>query len=177
MVLESLANVGEFVGGLGVVLSLIYVAVQIRHNTASRRMETYARTLEQMSALQHQLAKDHEFTRMYNIGLLDIYALGQTDRVRFVWVLTQFFGALEFMHYQEQEGNLPDELWQRWVNTTRWWLTFPGVIEWWNTMPTPFTDRFTAFVEDCIEQGWEVPNAEGWEALLFAPPVGREPRS
>ena len=71
MNLESLANFGEFIGGIGVILSLIYVALQIRHNTASRRTETYARTLERMSVIQQQLAKDHDFTKMYNTGLED----------------------------------------------------------------------------------------------------------
>ena len=33
MTLENLGNIGEFVGALAVVLSLIYLAVQIRQNT------------------------------------------------------------------------------------------------------------------------------------------------
>jgi len=52
MNLESLANFGEFIGGIGVILSLIYVAFQIRQNTVSRRTETYARTVERFSGLQ-----------------------------------------------------------------------------------------------------------------------------
>jgi len=52
MNLASLANFGEFIGGIGVILSLIYVAFQIRQNTVSRRTETYARTVERFSGLQ-----------------------------------------------------------------------------------------------------------------------------
>jgi hypothetical protein len=38
--LESLGNIGDFVGGLGVVLTLAYLAVQIRQNTATTRVQT-----------------------------------------------------------------------------------------------------------------------------------------
>jgi hypothetical protein len=38
--LESLGNIGDFVGGLGVVLTLAYMAVQIRKNTATTRVQT-----------------------------------------------------------------------------------------------------------------------------------------
>lgn len=33
MTLEQLANIGELIGGLAVVASLIYLAIQIRQNT------------------------------------------------------------------------------------------------------------------------------------------------
>ena len=43
MRLEDLANVGEFVSGVVVILSLVYLAVQVRQNTASLRTENFAR--------------------------------------------------------------------------------------------------------------------------------------
>ena len=35
IILENLGNIGDFVGGLGVVATLIYLAIQIRQNTAA----------------------------------------------------------------------------------------------------------------------------------------------
>ena len=37
---EALGNIGDFVGGLGVVVTLAYLAVQIRQNTATTRVQT-----------------------------------------------------------------------------------------------------------------------------------------
>ena len=37
MTLEDLANLGEFIGAFAVVVSLIYLAIQIRQNTAQIR--------------------------------------------------------------------------------------------------------------------------------------------
>ena len=33
--LEDLGNLGDFVGGVAVVITLIYLAIQIRHNTGA----------------------------------------------------------------------------------------------------------------------------------------------
>ena len=49
MDLDTLAKLGEFVNGFFVVLSLVYLAHQVRMNTKSLRSENYARVLERMS--------------------------------------------------------------------------------------------------------------------------------
>jgi hypothetical protein len=46
--LDELGNIGDFVGGLAVVVTLVYLALQIRQNTAATRVET----------VQHLLTSD-----------------------------------------------------------------------------------------------------------------------
>jgi len=41
--LQFLGNLGEFIGGLAVIVSLVYLALQVRQNTQSLRTENYAR--------------------------------------------------------------------------------------------------------------------------------------
>ena len=58
MSLDTLAQIGEFVGGFFVVISLIYLARQVGQNTKSLRTENYARVLDRMSTLQSRLSLD-----------------------------------------------------------------------------------------------------------------------
>ena len=113
MELQTLANVGEFLGGLGVIVSLIYLAVQIRGNTSSQQSETYARSLERMASMQAFMAKDHALTKVFNAGLVDPSQLTITQRVQFSWILTEMFGNLEFMFFQAEQRNISAELWTR----------------------------------------------------------------
>ena len=39
--LEALGNLGDFIGGIAVVVTLLYLALQVRHNT--RAMQTASR--------------------------------------------------------------------------------------------------------------------------------------
>ncbi len=50
MTLQDLGNIGEFVGALGVVASLIYLALQIRQNTRQLRNNARAIRLAEVRA-------------------------------------------------------------------------------------------------------------------------------
>ena len=168
MELHTLANIGEFLGGFGVFVSLIYLAVQIRGNTSSQRSENYARSLERMASIQQLLASDGDLANMYNQALIDPSQLTTTQKTQFTWILTEFFGNLEFMFFQAEQRNISAELWDRWVETLKWWLTFPGVLAWWRGKPAPFTPAFTRCVERCIAQGYQPENPGAWESYIGA---------
>jgi hypothetical protein len=168
MELQTLANVGEFLGGLGVIVSLIYLAVQIRGNTLSQQSESYARSLERMASMQAYMAKDHALSKMFNGGLIDPGQLTITQKSQFSWVLTEMFGNCEFMFFQSEQRNIPAELWDRWEETMTWWLTHPGVVTWWKVKPTPFTPAFTSCVEECIARGYQPESPGAWESFVGA---------
>jgi hypothetical protein len=47
MDLEAFGSIGDFVGGIGVIVSLLYLAVQIRQNTKAVRSSSYHQAAEQ----------------------------------------------------------------------------------------------------------------------------------
>lgn len=166
MDLRTLADVGEFLGGLGVIVSIVYLAIQVRGHTSSVRAENYARSLERVASMQEYLARDQAFTKIFNRGLVDPGSLSPTERSQMMWVFTELFGTLEFMCVQAKEGNISPELWSRWEETLRWWLTFPGVRAIWEARPTPFTPIFTRCVERCIELGYRSERQGDFERFL-----------
>ena len=87
-------------GGVVLVISLAYLAYQLRQNTQSLRSENYARVLERMSTVQAQLSMDPELHHMFMVGAEDPARLARADRIRFSWALYELFGAGEFMFHQ-----------------------------------------------------------------------------
>ena len=49
MTLQDLGAIGEFIGGIAVVITLVYLAVSIRQNTKSVRASTYQAILDSSS--------------------------------------------------------------------------------------------------------------------------------
>ena len=82
MTLDDLGNIGEFVGAVGVVVSLIYLAVQIRRNTRSVRASTFQEAVRDVAILSDLLATDAELSRIWSSGLQDLDALKPDERVR-----------------------------------------------------------------------------------------------
>jgi hypothetical protein len=167
MNLETLANLGEFLGGIGVILSLIYVAIQIRGNTKSQQADITARVLDRMAAMQHTYAFDPEANAFFMKGINDPTAFSLEERSRFTWLMTEFLSAMEFLLQQYKAGNVDEDTWNRWSGTFDWWLTFPGFRATWHGRPTPFTELFTHYIEERIVANEGHFNKERWDAFLF----------
>lgn len=159
MGLQDLANLGEFISSVAVIVSLVYLAIQVRQNTESIRTENYARALERISTMQSVLFENGELARLQAQGVLDPSLLTREERLRLTWWLSEAFGAFEFMFHQAQSGALPAEVWSRWSATTAWWVSFPGVQSWWQARPTPFSQSFSSFIDTLIRDSGVDPEA------------------
>lgn len=114
MDLQSLANIGEVIGAVVVVLSLVYLAIQVRQSTQAQRTENYARALERLAAMQSVLGQDDEISLVFSKGVVDSSKLTPQERVRFTWSLYEAFGAFEFMFHASKTDAIVEEVWSRW---------------------------------------------------------------
>ncbi len=167
MDMQSLANLGEVVGAVVVILSLIYLSIQVRQNTQAQRTENYARALDRLAAMQSTLSQDSEISLIFSRGVLDPSKLTSLEKLRFNWSLYEAFGAFEFMFHASRTDAIPDEVWTRWSSGVAWWLSFPGVQTWWNAKPLPFTDSFTSFVETLIKDNpTDANSTQRWQEFM-----------
>ena len=67
--LEALGNIGDFVGGIAVILTLIYLAVQIRDNTRSTRLAAMQSTMLSAQNIGKLPAQDRDLARVVRVGL------------------------------------------------------------------------------------------------------------
>jgi hypothetical protein len=164
MSLEDLGNIGEFVAAVAVVVSLIYLAVQIRQNTGSLRTSAYEHVATGAADLNARISESAELTKLVTLGGLDPDRLSPEERVRFMFLMFAIFGNLEFIFQQWQRGLIEPDAWDRWSQTIRYYTWQPGVRSWWAIKPAPFSESFTRYVEsECLGQP---PNAEEMQATL-----------
>ncbi len=71
MTLNDLANLGQIIGALAVVVSLFYVAHQIQQNKNAVRSATAQTVHEHFSNWYHLIAADAEFAQIAANGLRD----------------------------------------------------------------------------------------------------------
>jgi hypothetical protein len=89
MSLQDLGNLGEFIGAIGVVVSLIYLAAQIRHNTRAIRASAQQETTRDVSDFLSQITDNAEVARILRIGLGEWDKLDDDDRMRFSMLLSR----------------------------------------------------------------------------------------
>ena len=149
--LESLANLGEIISAIAVVVSLVYLAVQVRQNTRAQQTENFSRALDRIAAMQATLSQDPAMSVIFSKGVADPSELTPKERMQFTWAMYELFGAFEFMFLASKDNSIPEEVWRRWSSAVAWWLSFPGVHAWWTVRPIPFADSFTSYVESLLE--------------------------
>jgi len=143
--LQDLANVGEFVGGIAVIVSLVYLAIQIRQNTQSQRAATFQAVTDSISELT-QIGIDPELGRIFTVGLQGSGSLSETEERQFHFMLLNGMRRFENAHLQWRSGVLSDEQFEGFRNGNARILLSPGGRKWWPLWQDHFSAPFREFV-------------------------------
>ena len=93
MDITTLAAWGEFIGGIAVVVSLIYLASQIRQNSRLLRASTASATMATNNDFSSLVVQDLEVARIFREGRADRSSLSDDDLQRFDSLLGMAFTA------------------------------------------------------------------------------------
>ncbi len=112
MTLEDLGNLGDFVGGAAVIVTLVYLAVQIRQNTRMLRQATGQTFRSDSTAVIGLTAHSAENAAVYRKGLTHPDQLSPDERTHFFLLLTANFFHLAQGHLAYLEGAQSEVTWE-----------------------------------------------------------------
>ena len=144
---EAIGAVGEIVGAFGVIVSLLYLAVQIRGDARAKRAATVHEQSEAVRSFLQMIATDQELGAIYLRGLRDFQSLEDWDHVRFSSHLGFLFRVFEENFFQWDEGNLDAHLWRGFESPIIDMLAYPGVREWSSTRSHWYSMPFGEFIQ------------------------------
>ena len=153
MDITTLAAWGEFIGGIAVVASLLYLASQIRQNSRLMRASTTSSSNQVMSTMSAMLAQDPEVARIYSDGIADRASLPQTDRQRFDALLTLWLQAPYEQFQFKRDGVSSPPQWTYHAQGLAHLLQFPGAQQWWHEYRGLYWQEFADFVDGLIREG------------------------
>jgi len=153
MDITTLAAWGEFIGGIAVVVSLIYLAGQIRQN--SKLLQVSASVAQGESEIaQYKLGVDDpELVHIIERGVVDRDSLSDSDRRRFESWLGMSTAIFQRNYFMAQDGALKQALWQGEMRANMEMLQQPGSLGWWNDRKGRFSDEFGEFLDGLIREG------------------------
>ena len=111
MNLAELASIGEIVSSIAVIISLVYLAMQIRQNTEAERTSTYQSIVSDFGALNNNMASTPELSDMFVRGLENFEQFNPDERARISQSFFQCFRYFENMFYQHHKGYLDEDIW------------------------------------------------------------------
>jgi hypothetical protein len=101
--LQDLGSFGGFLGAVAVLVSLIYLAVQIRQNTRSVRSAGYQSLSTSLSDLAVSVAKSADLARIWQTGMTDPGQLSGVERVRLQAFLTAAYRQYQNLYFQNRQ--------------------------------------------------------------------------
>lgn len=148
----TLAAWGEFLGGIAVVASLIYLASQIRQNSRFLEASIADTRLKSLNEGAVLVVQDADVARIYWDGIANRSSLPEADRRRFDPLLTIVFQGQRENYKYYRDGMISRETWEGYEQGLRWQLQQPGVREWWREWNRVLPLEFRDFVEGLIRE-------------------------
>lgn len=145
---NAIGAVAEFVGAAGVVVTLLYLAAQVRQNTKALRGSTFQAVIGYATGFAEGVARDGELAGIFQKGMADFESLHETEHLRFHWLLIALLRRYENMHYQSRMGLLDDHQWEGLRASLNHVMQRPGSRAWWRSNSFLFNPSFRDFLED-----------------------------
>ncbi|MBL4621453.1 MAG: hypothetical protein JKY89_03565 [Immundisolibacteraceae bacterium] len=153
--IETLGSLGSFIGGFGVIISVVYLAIQIRQNTKSLSSAAYQQIVTSISDWSRAVAMDPEAVRIVSSGINDDGLLTPAELAQFDLLMVSLLRNYENVHFQYLSGALPESSWHGWSSRILGTLNNPGSLSWWRRQQGAYSPSFQQFVDLGIGQHTE----------------------
>jgi len=135
---ETLGNIGDFLGGIGVIITLIYLASQIRQNTNSIRISAFQAAQRDVAQFMDNLAADQDLVRVFFDGGRNYPDLEQQDRQRYAALMVSLCKRIETVVHEVNAGHIEPEQCEGILEHCRVTLEQPGAKRWWKDAQSLF---------------------------------------
>ena len=149
---EAIGAIGEIVAAIAVVVTIGYLAVQIRQNTRSVRAATHHSSARAATETQNVFAQSNDVARIFRVGSRELEELTGDERQRFHAMLLSIFLWYEDAFFQHQQSMIDREVWEGRQRHLLRQLKLPGIASWWAGRSEFFARSFVSYIEQLSQQ-------------------------
>lgn len=155
---DAIGAIGEIIGALAVVVTLIYLSVQLKLNTASLKANSYQGWMSANIQINAAICQP-ELSKIIAAGNLNPKDLTTDTFVSYAMIHMSIMQMAQSIDYLYRSGNLDRELWHAEMNRAAGILAAPGVRQWWDeggkTQLAPeFVERIEAIRSTIVYWDW-----------------------
>lgn len=159
MTLDQLGNLGEFISGLAVVVTLVYLAIQIRHNTRAVRSSMHHAMIESTLRIAESLSDNADVARIVLRADEDYDNLTDEELIRFEAYGERVFSNFESVFYSYRNSMIEEDLWESWESSYLADIKRKSMRRYWQDERPQHLRDFTDFI-DQFYRGQASRNAE-----------------
>jgi len=147
---NAVGAIANLVGASGVMVSLIYLGIQIRQNTRTEQARAFNEIFSNFTA-QNLVMFGPTNIDVVISGIQDFKTLNGRDKLRFDHLMMGYFNALEATIFSKTAFLLGDDTLENWAYSLRTrFLPYPGVRDWWSEAKPIFAPETRAWIDKQI---------------------------
>lgn len=147
---DAIGAVGEIAGAGAVLISLIYLAVQIRNGRRSDQNIAASQAASQTTDWVGQIVLHGELNELYMRGSADFNSLTREEKNRFAWLIMQFLRSIEGIWHLYQSGTIDPDYWASYEATVRRILGNAGATRCFERNRELLSSRFVSAVDEML---------------------------
>jgi hypothetical protein len=147
MTWEAVAAISQALGAIAVVLTVVYLSIQIRKNRLATQSQTYYLTTAAFGQTASSIASSGELSRIYRMGLSTPDRMEEEESFRFALLGISQFRAYENLFYQHRSGFVDEDFWIAHRENILWFFHRAGMQVWWKEKRLAFSRSFRDFLE------------------------------
>ena len=124
---EAISAIGQIVGAIAVVISLVYLASAVRSNTRATREASMRWLSDNYTQWIRHISGNPDLSELYYRGIHDFESLKGAELVRFSALMVEAFRRSEEMFYLQLEGRLEPYVWKGIEAGMREFSGYPGI--------------------------------------------------
>ena len=147
---EFVTLIVEAFGALAVLVTLIYLARQIRLNTEEIRSSNYHGITDSFNSLSQALAESPELAKVFRKGNERFNDLNEDEKTQFHFLMHATLRVMDVLHYQSRHGTGDQTLWDFEKGSIDALFSLPGARAWWRWNPYNLSAEFTHYIETTV---------------------------
>ena len=152
MVLEAAANYADIIGGIAVVVSLIYIAIKVNHSTSAIRSSAANDASVAMQSWYLEMGSNRQASDMFFNALTSPNPLETHDEFQFMMMMHAVMLGMQNSYLLTREGTLDKEFSEAITTAIVGVKDLPGMANYWSQRRGYFHSEFAGYVDDLLLQ-------------------------
>lgn len=154
--LAEYASIAEIVGAFAVVISLLYVGVQVNDSASAVRAASANDVNVALQSWYLEIGTNQQTSELFYEALTSEEPLSNAEEFQFLMMLHGAFLAFQNSYLQAEEGTIDNELREAITAAILGVKSLPGMDRYWRQRRSYLHSGFADYVDQLLEQDTEV---------------------
>jgi hypothetical protein len=160
MTVEVVAALAEIVGAIAVVISLVYVGIQIRQNTISQNALMHQQLMDSQNEVNRNISSNPDVNALIEKATKDFDSLSNEEIRQLRFAYFGFFNIWHIAYQNFHRGMLEKHVLEEWERGAAWMLsTDPAAKAVWDDLSAVYDPVFRTHINKLSENWHEAESA------------------